>query len=173
MDKKMNLTDNQWLGFLDKLGIGSLGQTLPRTAQFLPEGFTQSDDGVCIKTNDIPAELLPMTVRVQDGVVHLTKEKIILQMNDGSIYHLAHDGTIEGHHHTVETVAAKDESQVVHKKQTPYTDKVLHQWTFAKGGTLTFEIGSKNVIGRIQATGLRSSIDKAGAIVFWEEVDAR
>ena len=163
---------NGW-GFLDKLGIGAGRQTQARTVEFLPEGFIQSDAGVSVNADDIPADLLPMTVHVPDSVVHLSKDKIIVLMNNGAIYHLAHDGTIDGQHPTVETVSAKDEAQGVHKKQTPCADKVLHQWTFARGGTLTYEIGSQNVIGRIQATGLRSSIDKSGAMVFWEEVDAR
>lgn len=169
----MNPGDTQWLGFLDKLGIGAGRQTQARTEEFLPEGFIQSDTGVSVNTDDIPADLLPMTVHVPDGVVHLSKEKIILHMNNGAIYQLAHDGTMQGHHHAVETVSAKDELQVVHKKQTPYADKVVHQWTFANGGTLTYEVGSQDVIGCIHAKGLTSSIDKAGAMVFWEEVDAR
>lgn len=173
MNKKTNPTDNQWLGFLDRLGIGAARQTQVRTEQFLPEGFIESEAGVSVNIDDIPADLLPMTVRMPGGVVHLSKEKIMMHMNDGAIYHFAHDGTLQGHHHTVETVSVKDETQVVHKKQTQYTDKVVHQWTFARGGSLTYEVGSHNVIGRVHATGLRSSIDKAGAMFFWEEGDVQ
>lgn len=165
----MNPSDPSWLSFLDKLGIDANRQTQQRTDEFLPEGFQRSESAVSVNVDDIPAELLPMTVHVPNGLAHLLKDEIIVHMNTGEIYHITRDDGIRGLNPSIKTVSAKDKAQVLDKWLIQHADKVLHQWLFARGGVLKFEVDANDVIGHIEATGLRSMIDKAGVMTFWEE----
>jgi hypothetical protein len=168
MDKKMNLADNQWLGFLDKLGIGAARQTQVRAEQFLPEGFELEDDTVSINLADIPEDLLPMTVRGPAGMVHLFKDRIVVLADNGAIYQLSRDGQVLGWQSHVSSISAKDESEVLYKQETQHSDKVVHEWSFVKGGSLTFEVAVDGGIAGVRATDLGMTISPAGEMVFWE-----
>jgi hypothetical protein len=168
MTKKINPADNHWVGFLDKLGIGAARQTEVRAEQFFPEGFELEGDTVSINLADIPEDLLPMTVNGPSGIVHLLKDRIVVHADNGAIYHLSRDGQVLGQQSHVSSISAKDESEVLYKQETRHSDKVVHEWTFVKGGSLTFEVADDGGIARIRATDLGVTIEPSGAMVFWK-----
>lgn len=170
MTKKINPADNQWVGFLDKLGIGAARQAQVRAEQFLPEGFELEGDTVSTNLADIPEDLLPMTVNGPAGKVHLFKDRIVVHADNGAIYQLSRDGQALGRQSHVSSISARDESEVLYKQEHHHADKVVHEWTFVKGGSLTFEVADDGEIGQVSATDLGVSISPAGAMVFWETV---
>ena len=170
MTKKINPEDNQWVGFLDKLGIGAARQTQVRTEQFFPEGFELEVDTVSTNLADIPEDLLPMTVNGPGGIVHSLKDRIVIHADNGAIYQLSRDGQVLGRQSHVSSISAKDESEVLYKQETRHSDKVVHEWTFVKGGSLTFEVAVDGGIGRVRATDLEVTISPAGDMVFGETV---
>jgi hypothetical protein len=165
----MKSTDPSWLSFLDKLGIDTQRQTHAKTEEFLPEGFERSGERVHINVDDIPADLLPMTVYIPDGVAHLLKGEIIVHMNCGDIYHLSGSDGVRSFNPNIKTVLAKDKEQVIDKWLVQYGDKVVHHWLFARGGVLKFEVDGSDAIRGIHAAGLRSMLDKSRVMTFWEE----
>lgn len=166
----MNPGDTQWLGFLGKLGIGAGRQTQARTEEFLPEGFERSNKSISINVDDIPADFLPMTVRLPEGVVFLLQGEIIVFMDDGAIHHLTHDGGLKSQFQNISALVAKDKEQVQCKWLTQLPNWVVHKWMFVGGGILTFEVHEDDVVRNIRALGLQMQVDKTGCMTFWENV---